>query len=260
MPVDAPEATDSQVSDQSQSPAGDQQSHQPEPVSIATSQSKFAGLASRFFGRPVHVEDGSEGDGEQGEAKDDETRTGDKKDAATDEKVTLTREELRRMVQSEKDKELARDHKSQTDQAEAARLDKLKKEDPYAYIEHEEAAKETGNFVKTIATSYDQALLDPIKARLSAKDQANLLGKDGVVGMEGRKEFVSKALDLLLKQAEDKGTKMAEKRIRGNQALVKQVILGERDKDDEPDLVEGTGVPGSTKVDMNFLMRRAAGR
>jgi hypothetical protein len=260
MPEDAQAATSNSAStDQSQSPAGDQQSHQAEPVSISASQSKFAGLASRFFGRPVHVEDGADGDGEQGETKDGETRTGDQKTAATDEKVTLTKEELRRMVQSEKDKELARADKAQKDQAEAARLEKLKKEDPYAYIEQDEAAKETGKFVATIATTYDQTFLDPIKERLAEKDREALLGK-GVVGLEGRKEFVNKALDMLLKQAEARGAKTAEAKIRGNKALLKQTLVGERDTADEPDLVEGSGVPAaSTKVDMNLLLRRAAG-
>lgn len=245
--------------EQAQTPAGDQQQTEPEPVSISASQSKFAGLAARFFGRPVRVEgDGGE-EGESSEGQQDAKQgAGDQKDAAS-EKVTLTQEELRRMVQSEKDKELARERKAQQDQEKSTQLERLKRENPAAYIEQEDQAKAAAEFVSNLATHYDRAVLDTVSQRLPEKDRAALLGQ-GVAGLDGRKEFVSKALDLLLKQAEEKGAKAAEKKIRGNPALVKQVVLGEREQEDEPDLVEGQAAATSSKVDMNLLLRRAAGR
>lgn len=174
-------------------------------------------------------------------------------------KREVTDEEFARAVQAEVDRRAALDARRQ--QAESRK--KLRDEDPEAYAAHEKAEEEAmqtfTSHANLVIGAYDEAVLSPVIAKLPEKER-NALIEAGIEGLDGRTTAVTKALEIIDRTAYERGkadgAKDAEAKLRKNPAVLKQVLVGEREDhiDNEPDLVPAGGAP-APKVDGNTYLR-----
>jgi len=192
--------------------------------------------------------------------------------ASDPDRVTLTREEYQRAVQSAKDREIARERRdwaveraSQGDlapirqmaekgdrwaqsqlaeQGDTWALGEIKAAEIAAARAHEGMAAE----VTGLATHFDTAYLEPLLAALPDQTEAARL-RATTVGIDGRQQTTQTVLAALEKHWRAEGAKAAEAALRRNPAVLKQVVLGERASREEPDEVVGVGAVGRDSPD-----------
>jgi hypothetical protein len=166
---------------------------------------------------------------------------------------------LQRRVQAETDR---REAKRQTDaQTEARR--KLRREDPYAYAEQDEAAEQQQQtstaWQQTFATfgrQHDEAVLDPLIGTLPEAEQKRILALEGAgVGLDGRKLIVGEVLKALEKHWRAEGKKDAEGALRKNPAFRKQVLLEGRAETEEPEELVGSASARNGRTFEDLILR-----
>lgn len=192
--------------------------------------------------------------------------------------VVQTDERVRRRVQAETDR---RESKRQAEQAAksardsvAARQQKLEamarpssgefdpwtREQEIAKDEQIRTATEAySRDIERVATTFDQAVLDPLMERVPDAERSRILGLDGAgVGWQGRSLIVRESLDVLLKAARAEGAKAERERIRKDPVTRKLALVDRRADEDEPDDVPAAnGAPRG--ADMNAWIRGARG-
>lgn len=210
----------------------------------------------RLLGRTPQVEP------EEGDSSDRQEEPKAEPAKQQPETMTLTQDELDRRVQAETDR---REAKRAAEAARAQRK-KLADEDPFQLAEdikremsHEEAADQVRRIHTNVMEAYDRDLLDPLVGRLPQEEAAKLVKEIDATGTKGRGKLQIAIVDALVKRAKAEGAKEAEAKLRKNPALLKQLLLQDREAEDEPEPTEGTGAGRTGAVDMNNVIREMAG-
>lgn len=213
--------------------------------------------------------------GDQSASRTADAPTGDP------DKVVMTRteydEKVRREAQAMKDKEIARERAEREREAEREKreqLKKLKDENVYKYVEERdkldqeqeaaerdrEAQEQVNKLLYGVAETFDKEVLGPIIDRLPADVKEKILRDAPGTGIENRKHIAEQALTHLLADAEKRGVEKARESLRKNPAFKKEVLVGEREVEDEPDLLPAAAA-GSMSSDeyMTQQLRAMAG-
>lgn len=197
-------------------------------------------------------------------------------DMTEEEKAEAARsdEGFRRVFQQEKDREIARERKAEADRK-ARELDEHIKDllnpnsgnfDPYegARLQAERDGTVTAEeskvqFYRQVGTTYDEAILTPIHARIPEEARATLLDGLPEGALDSRREYVTRALDHEYERGKREGAQEAEARLRKDPVFRKEVAIGRRAEDDyeEPEHLSGTSVAPTEKPD--FLKHALSG-
>src|SRR5580765_1157148 len=199
-----------------------------EPVSDESREGSSPSWWSRMFNRRPGQETPT-GDGESAEA------------SSTSERLSLTQEELDRRVQAETDR---REAKRAAEQRAESRK-KLRDEDPWAFAEQERKAEQEAeqsqglqSFFANVGTHHDRIAIDPLMEALPVKERTRIMEIEGAGrGLDGRKLVVTEALKALEHQWKAEGEKVAEAKLRRNQAFRKQLLSEIRGNAAEPELL-----------------------
>jgi len=213
------------VDPQEQTPVEATEDVQDQPSSRAERE-PANGLMNRFlrglgFGRDEESSEPAAAETEQPEPPEAPTP---EPPPPPDDRVTLTQDELRRLVQSQKDKELLQERrKDALERAESgdilpirtlaekgdgwARAQLAERGETWALGEiaqAEELRRRTQaagtEMLPAIATSFDQAVMWPLLGALPVEEEKRIVG-EGIVGMDGRKSAVEESIRVIKRDA-----------------------------------------------------------
>lgn len=189
-----------------------------------------------------------------------------------DGRLVVSQEELDRLVQGETDRrESVRKNREQRELQRTQnkrKLDNLRQSGDlegfaaeYAAQEAEEAQTEAltaqrNEHIREVAVNFDTGVLDPIILRLPKDEIQQLVSTLNPVGIDGRAAFLSAAVDRLVEKAKAEGAAQAERSLRNNSAFKKQLLLQERETEEEPENIPARAGSTSGQVDMNAWMDR----
>jgi hypothetical protein len=233
------------------------------PPSPQPSQEPKLSVRQKFdhfiLGRPVPsdaapasvaaTDEGGDGKPEDSDKTEEAAKPGQKRE--------VTDEEFARAVQAETDRRAAKAAQAKKEEDRK----RLLRDDPEAFaaqeLANEEAVAQLTSHAGLVISAYDEQVLTPVIAALPEKEREALI-EAGIVGLDGRGAAVSKAIEVIkrseFERGKTEGAKDAEQKLRKNPAALKQVLVGEREDRDEPDLAPAGGAPAA-KVDGNTALR-----
>jgi flagellar basal body-associated protein FliL len=175
-------------------------------------------------------------------------------------RVYKTQEEHDRAIQAEVDRREANRKKKEraaerarlreTDPLEFARKDAEWEAEEQTEEEIGRRGQEVAKMVKTIASNFDNQVIDPLVDALPEGKRSEILSK-APPQMEGRNFIVKEAIKAIRADAEA----AAEAKLRKNSAFRKELLRELQDGEDSPELLPATPVPNASKSnDMNDLI------
>lgn len=254
-----------------QAPGQDVAADQVQDASQQPQEPKSGGIGDflrrTFFGGGQ--EDAAEADGAGASEGDGETsRDGSATDQPSPdgETITLSRAEYRQRVQqSARDMLAAQQRQNETRAQRAERL-RLAREEPYKLadqVEQELTAQEhaesyQAQFVQSLAPVLQivdaevvgavvQAMPDDARQKLFAEMPADL------TGIAQRKAIVAGGLQALERHWKSQGAAEATAKLERSNVYQKAYTAGQRDAEEEPDLIPAAGVP--RRADMDSFLR-----
>lgn len=204
----------------------------------------------------------------------DPAQSGQKPAEGDDDELTLTRGELRRLVQSEKDRELHAE-RVRTQSQQIADLERQKAEakqsgDSMTAMELDdqiEAIKkgviqehQAVNSQADAVTFYEEQFIDPLLDELPEDVREGILAKPWV-GMKGRVELAAATREALKKHHIAEGRRLERDRMEKDPTIQKQLYQQFRGTEAEPELVAAApSTRNGGGQDMNSFIRRSVGR
>ncbi len=199
------------------------------------------------------------------------------------EPVTLTREELRRQVQSEKDRQIAAENRRNYEMAQvratAAQYDRLKEladpntGDPERLMEavndllnnrdtqlqQHQRQIELQTHVKATGDSYDNLVVKPILDQLPESVARRIVEESpqDLVGIEHRAHLVQEALVALKAQITQEVTAKVRQQLSRSDSFRKDVLHEATDRRAEPEVVQPVAASNGSNRDMNTWLRTA---
>ena len=165
---------------------------------------------------------------------------------ATEERISLTQEELRRLVQSQKDRELSAERRRDALQrAEAgdiapirtlaergdawAKQQLAERGETWALGEiHErelrEQAKRDADPLPGIAADFDRSVVWPLLGALPIEDERRIVGADGIRGMDGRQKAVEESIKVIRREAGKEAAEAAVTRALADEDFVADLL------------------------------------
>src|SRR5262245_20200039 len=165
-----------------------------------------------------------------------------------DDRVTLTQDELRRLVQSQKDKELVQERRRDAlERAESgdilpirslaekgdgwARQQLAERGETWALGEIAQAeelrrrTQEAGTqALPAIAATFDQAVMWPLLGALPVEEEKRIVGEGGIVGMDGRKSAVEESIRVIRRDAAKEAAEGAVTKALSDGAFVAELL------------------------------------
>lgn len=208
-------------------------------------------------------------------SSDASDQTADSPASDSDAPVTMSRQELDRLIQSRSDQIVSDIRKREqvqhqrqilAQQTEEIReeLEELRRSNPYAFVERlneiEEESRqqyasehERMSWVVQTVSEFDQSVLRPIVELVPAADQKDLFAVHAGEGIEGRGKIASAALNIIAKRAYEVGMEDAERRLRESPEFRKTLLAELRETLDQPEIVNP--IHSSSTTTMNDTIR-----